>query len=71
MPLCGFGVHHPLSTIVMSSSSQEVEVAVLRRFGIDVQSILAYLVGVLARRWNLDAATPVEVEVAELVGQIL
>jgi len=55
----------------MSSSSQEVEVAVILRFGIDVKSILANLVGVLARRWNLDTATPIEVEVAELVGKVL
>ena len=51
--------------------SQEVKIVVLSGFRIDVESILAHLVGVLAWCWNLDGAAPVEVEVAELVCQIL
>ena len=55
----------------MSSTSQEVEVAVLCRLCLDVQCVFAHLVGVLAWRRNLDTTAPVEVEVAELVGKVL
>lgn len=51
--------------------SQEVKVALQRRLCLYVKCILADLVGILARSRYFDASTPVEVEVAKLVCQIL
>lgn len=53
------------------SGSQEVEVALLRWFCLNVECILADLVCVLARSRDFDTSTPVEVEVTKLVCQIL
>ena len=51
--------------------SQEVEVALLSWFCLNVEGILANLVRVLARSRDFDTSTPVEVEVTKLVCQIL
>ena len=52
-------------------TSQEVQVVVLGRHGLYVEGVLGDLVSVLAWRRHLDGTAPVEVEVAQVVGQRL
>ena len=58
-------------TCINQSCSQEVEVALHGGLCLYVECVLADFVRVLARSRNFDTSTPVEVEVAELIGELL
>ena len=62
---------HKMVTCKSRVASQEVEVALYGRLCLYVECVLADFVRVLARSRNFDTSTPVEVEVAKLICQVL